>query len=126
MLIIRSAALAALLLCVAAASSQAATVKQLPGRAGCFEYHGKLGCKKAAGAEYVSASAVSPDGRNVYAASGIGSFGALLSFRRDRKTGELTQLAGKAAACRRRAVPGRARGRASSARRRRGSRRRRT
>ena len=45
--------------------------------------------------------AVSPDGRTVYAAGGVGSLGVLDVFARDRRTGSLTQLAGRAGCIRR-------------------------
>jgi DNA-binding beta-propeller fold protein YncE len=91
----RISTLALLLFVLVAGSAHAASVKQLPGKAGCFELGGAAGCAKGNGTEYVSAAAVSPDGRNVYAASGIGEFGALLVFSRDAKTGALTQLPGE-------------------------------
>ncbi|MEA2450347.1 MAG: Lactonase, 7-bladed beta-propeller, partial [Thermoleophilaceae bacterium] len=92
---IRSLLLAAAVLAAFAVPASAASVTQLSGSAGCFEMHGKQGCARGVGTEWTTAAVASPDGKNVYATSGIGSFGAVLSFKRDRKTGALKQLKAK-------------------------------
>jgi hypothetical protein len=67
---------------------------QLPGAAGCLNNRGVGGCGRATGLFGVSALAIAPDGRSVYAASHFDF--ALTAFRRDRRTGALSQLPGTA------------------------------
>jgi DNA-binding beta-propeller fold protein YncE len=79
---------------------------QPTGTAGCIAARGASGCAKAAGLTGPSSVAVSADGRSVYAAAV--ATGAVVTFRRNRSTGSLSQ-AGCVAA---RATPGCALGRA--------------
>ena len=66
-------------------------LQQLVGQAGCVNLRGASSCARAAGAFHGGiALAVSPDGRKVYAVSGIG---VLHVFDRDRASGRLTQTA---------------------------------
>ena len=68
---------------------------QLPGRHGCVTPSRHDGCAHQRALYGTDAIAISPDGRNVYVAS-YGENG-LVVFRRDRRTGTLAPLAGKAA-----------------------------
>ena len=68
---------------------------QLPGRHGCVTPPRHDGCAHQRALYGTDAIAISPDGRNVYVASGGES--GLVVFRRDRRTGTLAPLAGKAA-----------------------------
>ena len=78
------------------------SLEQLPGRLGCLaqgkasiKLCGKARALKGAGPFMGSrAIAISPDGRNVYVASGKSN--AIAIFSRDSKTGALTQPQGKA------------------------------
>jgi DNA-binding beta-propeller fold protein YncE len=77
---------------------------QLPGTAGCFTPDGASEdgagtCSQARGLEEGESAAVSPDGANVY----LGSYGNFTTvgpgyavFKRNKSTGALTQLSGKA------------------------------
>jgi DNA-binding beta-propeller fold protein YncE len=65
-------------------------LRQRSGAAGCIARTGAGGCARAVGLLVPNSVAVSPDGRNVYATS-VGT-NAVVSFRRNRKTGALTQL----------------------------------
>src|SRR3954454_9001750 len=78
------------------ASSSAAGLAQPAGKAGCVNAEGDQGCARGRGFEYGAAAVVSPDGRNVYAVSTNGEYGAIAAFKRDKNTGELTQLEGTA------------------------------
>jgi DNA-binding beta-propeller fold protein YncE len=69
------------------------TVRQTAGAAGCVSDLTDAGCTFAAPLVQVQAVAVSPDGRNVYAAGDQG----VAVFSRDAATGALRPLAGKAA-----------------------------
>jgi DNA-binding beta-propeller fold protein YncE len=69
------------------ASSGALT--QRSGTAGCIAARGAGGCAKAVGLDHPNSVAVSPDGRNVYATAL--DTDALVVFRRDARTGRLTQ-----------------------------------
>lgn len=71
-------------------NAKTGTLTQRPGPAGCISAGGAAGCAKAIGLRGPNSVAVSADGKNVYATS-LGS-NALLIFRRNRSTGELTQL----------------------------------
>jgi 6-phosphogluconolactonase (cycloisomerase 2 family) len=77
------------------APAHAAAIRQLDGSTGCFEMRGEYGCAKGNGTQVMSAVAVAPGGRHVYATSGYEDFGALLSFRRNPATGALSQFPGK-------------------------------
>ena len=55
---------------------------QLPGRYACFIRGGGFGCPEGRGLTVAVAVTVSPDGRNVYAASEDGYLGGLAIFRR--------------------------------------------
>lgn len=77
-----------------ARNSQTGMLTQLPGAEGCIaEYPGE-GCAPGRGLREVASVAVSPDGRNVYAAS-YGS-NAVVDLARNVSTGALTQPAGLA------------------------------
>lgn len=66
---------------------------QLAGRAGCVSDTGGKGrCANGRGLSDAGSIAVSPDGRNVYAASSLS--GSVTVFRRDRDTGRTSQLPG--------------------------------
>jgi DNA-binding beta-propeller fold protein YncE len=58
------------------------TLAQLPGRYGCFIRGGGFGCPEGRGLTVAVAVTVSPDGRNVYAASEDAYLGAIAVFRR--------------------------------------------
>jgi DNA-binding beta-propeller fold protein YncE len=58
------------------------TLAQLPGRYGCFIRGGGFGCPEGRGLTVAVAVTVSPDGRNVYAASEDAYLGAVAVFRR--------------------------------------------
>ena len=69
-------------------------LRQLKGTNGCIAARGAYGCATGAGLDGPNSITVSPDGRNVYATSRDSS--SITTFRRNRKTGALTQLgAGK-------------------------------
>jgi sugar lactone lactonase YvrE len=68
-------------------------LRQLRGRAGCVTPSGRRGCARARAIEHVSALAIAPDGRSLYAAAN--KSGAIAVFRRDTGTGALRQLAGR-------------------------------
>lgn len=75
-----------------ARNKQTGALKQLPGFDGCVSETGSEGCANGRGLLTTQSVAVSPDGKNLYAASG-GS-GAIAVFDRDKTTGALTQLPG--------------------------------
>jgi len=81
-----------------ALAASGGSLAQLPGRAGCFidPTYGlpQSGCAKARGLASTQNVALSPDGRNLYAASNF-SWG-LDAFARSAATGRLRQLPGKA------------------------------
>jgi DNA-binding beta-propeller fold protein YncE len=82
----------ALVAAAAPAPAHALTIHQQQ----CFYMRSSdAGCTRSNGMQSANDVVVSPDGRNVYAVSGFEDYGALLSFRRDPKTGKLTQLPGK-------------------------------
>jgi DNA-binding beta-propeller fold protein YncE len=58
------------------------TLAQLPGRFGCFIRAGGFGCPEGRGLTVAVSVTVSPDGRNVYAASEDAFLGAVAVFRR--------------------------------------------
>jgi DNA-binding beta-propeller fold protein YncE len=80
------------------------TLTQAPGPAGCVAAGGAEGCGPADGVGGPVSVAVSPDGKNVYAASMSGS--SLAIFRRNPSTGALTQLKGTAGCVAKKAGPG--------------------
>ena len=87
---IRLTALAALAVGAAGATAAVAPLAQLPGAAGCVSAR-VAGCTQG-GIGTADAAAVSPDGRNVYVAGGVGSNGAMAILARSRLTGRLTTL----------------------------------
>jgi DNA-binding beta-propeller fold protein YncE len=74
--------------------SRTGALRQRSGTAGCIALAAANGCARAIGLAVPNSVTVSPDGRNVYATS-VGS-NAVVSFRRNRSTGALTQLGGGA------------------------------
>jgi DNA-binding beta-propeller fold protein YncE len=85
-------------------------LRQVPGEAGCIVATARpRGCRRGRGFRGYHSVAVSPDGRNVY----VGSSGsdAVAVFARNRSTGALTQLRGKAGCVSRSRREGCARGR---------------
>jgi hypothetical protein len=64
----------------------------LPGPEGCVTQGGTAGCRAGRALDKVSGLVASRDGRNVYAA--VRDSGAVAAFRRDRRTGVLSQLSG--------------------------------
>jgi DNA-binding beta-propeller fold protein YncE len=79
-------------------SPRTGALRQLRGRAGCVRRGGAGGCAGARALADPSAIVVSPDGRNVYVASFGGH--AIAVFGRNRTTGALRQLPGRAACVR--------------------------
>ena len=67
-------------------------LRQLAGAAGCVLEDRSAGCASARGVDHGRFPAVSPDGRNIYLNGGS----SLVAFARNRRTGELHQLPGKA------------------------------
>jgi DNA-binding beta-propeller fold protein YncE len=67
-------------------------LRQLPGRAGCLNPTGRYGCGRARRLGNASGIEVSGDGRNVY----VQGLEGIAVFRRDRRTGALRQLPGRA------------------------------
>ena len=80
----------------AAAAAASGSLTQLPGAAGCLNRTGSGGCATARAVADPLALAVSRDGKSLYAAGGVGSLGAVGVFARDRSTGRLRHLSGKA------------------------------
>jgi DNA-binding beta-propeller fold protein YncE len=69
------------------------SLEQLPGRRGCVHHRNRSGgCTAVRALGGPLALAISPDGRNVYAASAASD--AVTTFARNRRTGALTQAAG--------------------------------
>lgn len=66
-------------------------INQLPGRRGCINSDGSEGCSTGRALIGATSAAISPNGRNFYAASRGGS---VAIFVRNLKTGALTQLPG--------------------------------
>lgn len=91
-LLIAIAAIAAVaVLFPAGASAQAGALTQPAGGAGCLSETGSNGdCAKVSGIGDVTAVAISPDGRNVYAVGHLGQ--SLAVFARDPETGGLTEM----------------------------------
>ena len=79
-----------------AALSATGSVTQFPGKTGCINKDGSSGCTRGQAVGGLGVVAVSPDGRTVYAAGGVGSRGALVVFARNTVTGSVTQLPGRA------------------------------
>lgn len=69
-------------------------LSQPAGKGGCIAKGGANGCVAAAGLDGPNSVAVSADGRNVYATSRTSN--SVTAFRRNTKTGALTQLPGDA------------------------------
>ncbi len=95
-LMLRRLLLPVLMLLAAAPAADALTLAQPAGRAACVDHRGAGGCARGVGTNHAVAAVVSPDGRHVYVVAGMGAHGALTSFARDRRTGALRQLPGKA------------------------------
>ena len=91
-------------------NARTGALTQRPSAAGCISDGGSSGCAKAIGLLGPNSVAVSPDGKNVYATA----FGtnALLVFRRNRSTGQLTQLGPGSGCLTNTATPGCSTGRA--------------
>jgi DNA-binding beta-propeller fold protein YncE len=85
-------------------------LERLPGRSGCVNARGDLGCARTRGLKEPRAVAVSRDGGSVYVASPRGN--AVAVFRRSPLTGGLRQLRGRAGCLRQRGGRGCARARA--------------
>jgi DNA-binding beta-propeller fold protein YncE len=73
-------------------NAQTGALSQAKGTAGCIAAKGAGGCAKAIGLDGPNSVAVSADGHNVYATSRTAN--SITVFRRDGKTGALTQLPG--------------------------------
>ncbi len=73
-------------------SDRTGALRQLRGRAGCLNPTGRAGCGRARGLGNASGIEVTGDGRNVYA-QGVA---AVAAFSRNRRTGALRQLPGRA------------------------------
>lgn len=86
------------ILAIAAAAAVSATggVTQFPGKTGCVNRDGSSGCARGKAVGNLGVVTVSPDGRLVYAAGGVGSQGSLGVFARNTATGSVTQLPGRA------------------------------
>jgi 6-phosphogluconolactonase (cycloisomerase 2 family) len=70
-------------------------LRQLSGRSGCLHQVGsRAGCSDGRALEGATSLTISRDGRNVYVAAAVSNAVAIL--RRDRRTGALRQLAGRA------------------------------
>lgn len=69
------------------------TLRQLPGREGCVHATGAGKCARGRALDVLGSVTVSPDGRNVYVAA-AGAGGGVAIFRRDARSGALTQLPG--------------------------------
>ena len=91
-------------------NAQTGALTQAGGTAGCVAAKGASGCAKAIGLDGPNSVAVSADGRNVYATSRTAN--SITVFRRDGKTGALTQLPGSAGCIAGVPLPGCASGRA--------------
>ena len=79
-----------------AATAEAASITQLPGARGCLHDVPRDGCVNSRATDFSESAVVSPDGRHVYVTGGSNDFGALTTYARDRATGALRQLPGKA------------------------------
>jgi hypothetical protein len=79
-------------LAVFARNGRTGMLRQLPGAAGCVLEDPGAACGAARGVEGGQSPTVSPDGRNVYLNGGF----SLVAFARNRRTGEVLQLPGKA------------------------------
>ncbi|HET8821005.1 MAG TPA: beta-propeller fold lactonase family protein [Thermoleophilaceae bacterium] len=76
------------------ARGRGGALRQLRGTRGCIRHRGGLGCARGRALADPWQVRVSPDGRNVYAASRTSH--VLAVFRRDRRSGALRQLPGAA------------------------------
>jgi Lactonase, 7-bladed beta-propeller len=92
-------------------SSRRGALRQLRGRAGCRRHGGGRGCGRARALRDPSAIVASPDGRFMY----VGSSQAIAVFGRNRRTGALRQLRGRAGCVRDRPGAGCGDGRALAA-----------
>ncbi|MGK2877806.1 MAG: lactonase family protein [Solirubrobacterales bacterium] len=75
-------------------SSSTGELSQPSGTAGCVAHQGADGCASGDGLVGADSMQVSPDNKNLYVASGVGSSVAI--FKRNTKSGRLSQLAGVA------------------------------
>ncbi len=91
-------------------NARSGKLTQRSGAAGCVALRGASGCAKARGLNGPNSVAVSADGKTVYATSLISD--SVTSFRRNAKTGALTQLPGASGCIANVATPGCATGRA--------------
>jgi DNA-binding beta-propeller fold protein YncE len=91
-------------------AARTGALTQRAAAAGCIARNGADGCARAVGLPVPNSVTVSPDGKNVYATS-VGS-NTVVSFRRNRKTGALTQLGNRAGCIANAATPGCVTGRA--------------
>jgi DNA-binding beta-propeller fold protein YncE len=78
---------------VFARNPQTGALTQLSGKSGCITENGADGCTPGQGLSVAASVAVSPDGHNVYVASGVPG-DAVAIFARDSGTGALRQLSG--------------------------------
>jgi DNA-binding beta-propeller fold protein YncE len=78
-------------------SSGTGVLRQLSGKAGCVVQRRGRRCARAHGLLDAGEIAISPDGRNVYVATSVFDLpgGSLAVFRRDQRTGALTQPGGR-------------------------------
>lgn len=75
-------------------SSSTGELEQSSGTAGCVAHQGAGGCASGDGLIGADSMQVSPDNKNLYVASGVGS--SIAIFKRNTRTGRLSQLAGVA------------------------------
>jgi 6-phosphogluconolactonase (cycloisomerase 2 family) len=76
-----------------ARSARTGALSQLAGPAGCLKADGSEGCQAARGIADTHSIVLSPDGRNAYVVGALAN--AVSEFKRNRRTGELTQLPGE-------------------------------
>ncbi len=87
---------------------------QLRGTAGCVSNTGREGCARGRALAGADSVALSPDGRSAYVL-GSSLIDAVAVFARDRSTGALSQLRGRAGCVSQEGAEGCARGRAGLA-----------
>lgn len=75
-------------------SSTTGELAQPTGTAGCVAHNGAEGCASGDGLIGADSMQVSPDNKNLYVASGVGS--SIAIFKRNTRTGGISQLAGVA------------------------------
>jgi hypothetical protein len=74
-----------------ARNARTGVLRQLPGAAGCVLEDPGAGCGAARAVDGLRPPVVSPDGRNLY----LPGYDSIVTFARNRRTGELLQLPGK-------------------------------